>query len=168
MWTPYLVTRGFTKEQIASWVGTWGVAAGMLGSFAGGWLVRGLGFWRALVLTGLVRCAPLVVQAVVAAADRPTHEAIVGITVLEHVTSGLLTTCTFAFMMSRVDRSIGATHYTLLATIEVLGKSPGVWASGFLAEWLGDAGLFALGAVASVAPIAALLPLRPAAPARPG
>ncbi len=51
----------------------------------------------------------------------------------------------FALMMARVDRRIGATHYTLLASVEVFGKSPATWLSGLLAERLGYAGLFLLG-----------------------
>jgi hypothetical protein len=57
----------------------------------------------------------------------------------------------FAFMMSKVDRSIGATHFTLFATIEVLGKSPGAWASGPLSERFGYAAVFAGAALLSVA-----------------
>jgi hypothetical protein len=51
----------------------------------------------------------------------------------------------FAFMMSRTDRTIGATHYTLLATIEVLGKSPLSLTSGLIAEEVGYAATFAMG-----------------------
>ena len=57
--------------------------------------------------------------------------------------------------MSKVDRTIGATHFTLFATIEVLGKSPGAWASGPLSERLGYAVVFAAAALLS----AAFLPL---------
>jgi hypothetical protein len=43
----------------------------------------------------------------------------------------------FAFMMERVDKRIGATHYTVLATLEVLGKAPLSLSAGYLAETLG-------------------------------
>ena len=49
---------------------------------------------------------------------------------MEELTGGGLTTAMFAFMMGRVDRRIGATHYTVLAGVEVLGKSPGGLLSG--------------------------------------
>ena len=56
-----------------------------------------------------------------AASPTPGTPAIIyGITGLEHFFAGLVTTCMFAFMMSKVDRSVGATHFTLLAAVEVL------------------------------------------------
>jgi len=62
-------------------------------------------------------------------------------------------------MMSRVDRRIGATHYTLLATVEVWGKLPAATISGFVAQATSYAALFALATVLSVAFLALLVPL---------
>jgi hypothetical protein len=68
----------------------------------------------------------------------------------------------FAFMMSRVDRRIGAAHFTLLAAVELLGKLPIGPVAGILRD---DAGwsyaqVFLLGAVLSVAFLLLLLPMR--------
>ena len=75
----------------------------------------------------------------------------------------------FAFMMSRVDRRIGATHYTLLASVEVLGKFPGGPIAGLLVTWAGwnYANVFLLATVLSVAFVALLLPLRQRVPTPP-
>jgi len=63
----------------------------------------------------------------------------------------MLTTAMFAFMMSRVDKRIGATHFTLLAAVEVVGKSiPGLGA-GALVDALGWGPAFLAGAALSVA-----------------
>ena len=62
-------------------------------------------------------------------------------------------------MMSRVDVRIGATHYTLLATIEVLGKMPAAWFSGVIAERLDYGGLFLLAAALSFAFLFLLIPI---------
>ncbi len=56
-------------------------------------------------------------------------------------------------MMYIVDKVIGATHYTILATIEVLGKSPGMWFSGLLADRFGYSYLFASGIFLSIIPL---------------
>ena len=48
----------------------------------------------------------------------------------------------------RVDKEIGATHYTLLASIEVLGKSPPTWISGVLADRWGLTPMFLITAIA--------------------
>jgi hypothetical protein len=63
--------------------------------------------------------------------------------------------------MARVDRRIGATHYTLLAGIEVAGKSPGGLLSGVLADAIGFLGTFAIGLGLSIAFLPLLALVRP-------
>jgi predicted MFS family arabinose efflux permease len=80
------------------------------------------------------------------------------ISLLEHFFGGMLTTAVFAFMMFNVDKIIGATHYTLFASIEVIGKSPGAALSGFVAQRFGYSACFITGTVIS-ALVILLLPL---------
>jgi len=86
--------------------------------------------------------------------------AVIGLTLAEHFCGGALTTVMFATMMSHIDSRIGATHFTVLATVEVLGKSPGFIASGFLAAFWGYPALFGLGALLSLAFLLILLGLK--------
>lgn len=65
----------------------------------------------------------------------------------------------FAFMMSRVDRRIGATHFTVLASVEVLGKAPAGLLSGVLADAVGYGPVFALSVALSVAFLGLLVPV---------
>jgi MFS family permease len=69
----------------------------------------------------------------------------------EHLAGGAITTLVFALMMRHTDREIGATHYTLLASLEVLGKLPVATLSGVLAARLGYPALFAIGSALCVA-----------------
>jgi PAT family beta-lactamase induction signal transducer AmpG len=65
-------------------------------------------------------------------------------------------------MMSRVDRRIGATHFTLFASVEVAGKLPGGIMGGQLmeqAQW-SYAQVLLLGVGLSVAFLLLILPLR--------
>jgi hypothetical protein len=62
-------------------------------------------------------------------------------------------------MMSRVDRRIGATHYTALAAVVVWGKLPAAWLSGFVAARASYATLFAVATLLSVAFLGLLAPL---------
>lgn len=161
MWTPFLykVAR-LSSTQIGVWVGTWGIVAGLLGTLAGGVLASRWRLDATLGLALVLRAGPLATQALLAVdPSRVTATSVIGITLVEHVASGVLTTAMFAFMMSRVDRSIGATHYTLLACVEVLGKSPGAWAAGWLADRLGFATLFAIGTGLTLAVIPLLGPV---------
>ncbi|HEY1088528.1 MAG TPA: MFS transporter [Archangium sp.] len=139
------------KETVALWLGSWGIVASLLGSFAGGVVATRLTLKRAVLVTGTLRLLPLIAQwAVVAGAALPTQEVIVPLTMAEHFFGGLLTTSMFALMMSSVDRRIGATHFTLLASVEVIGKAfPGL-ASGFLVDQLGFQAVFAASVLLSM------------------
>lgn len=160
MFKPFLVDAGFAPHLIGLWLGTYGMAASIAGSLAGGLLAHRLPLLAAVGVTSLLRSGSMAGEWYLAAASAPTAEAVVAITVAEHFFGGAVTTAMFAFMMSRVQRDVGATHFTLLASVEVIGKSPAAWLSGALAERLGYAGLFALGTALSLVFLLLLAPLR--------
>lgn len=149
MFKPFLVDAGFDVPTIGLWVGTYGTVFSIAGSIAGGALAARWGVAHALIALSMMRCIPLMGQVWLTTIE-PTSELVVAITSTEHFFGGCLTTAMFAFMMSRVDREIGATHFTLLAAVEVLGKSPGAWASGVLADALGFGAVFGVAALLSM------------------
>lgn len=159
MFKPFLIDAGFSPATLGLYLGTYGMVASLLGSVFGGWLSSRFAFVTAVGMAAVLRVFPMLAQAGLAFTV-PTAAAVIPVTVLEHFFGGALTATVFALMMSRVDRKIGGTHYTLLATVEVLGKSPGSWASGLLAERLGYGPLFVLGAVLSILFLGTLVPLR--------
>lgn len=159
MFKPFLVDSGFTPSEIGLWVGTYGMAASIAGSLAGGILSSRLPLWKALGLASLLRIIPLFLEWWLTIVP-PTNPAVITVTIAEHFFGGVLTTAVFAFMMSRVDKRIGATHYTILASIEVLGKTPGAGASGLIADAVGYSWLFFTGIVLSVAVLAIIPKLR--------
>lgn len=123
------------KEQVALWIGAWGMIFSVAGSLMGGLLATRVPLVRAVAITGALRVIPLVAQwLVVGGAWASTAEVIIPVTCAEHFFGGLLTTTMFALMMASVDRRIGATHYTLLATVEVAGKSVPGLLSGVLVD----------------------------------
>jgi PAT family beta-lactamase induction signal transducer AmpG len=164
LYKPFLVDAGIPATRILLWVSTWGTVASILGSVAGGLLASRMPLLGAVALTATLRVGPLVGRWLLATAG-VSDASVIGVTLAEEFFGGALTTVMFAFMMSRVDRRIGATHYTLLASLEVWGKAP----AGPLATWLADPKLglglgyprvFMLGIVLSVAFLALLLPMR--------
>lgn len=159
MFKPFLVDEGFGDDQIGLWVGTWGTVASLTGSVAGGLLARRLPLLGAVALTAALRALPVAGQWALAAFG-PTAAGVIAVTTAEHFFGGALTTAMFAFMMSRVDRRIGATHYTALATVEVLGKAPAGILSGVLARAVGYPGVFAIATLLSVAFLGLLFPVR--------
>jgi len=116
---------------------------------------------RALAVTATLRLFPLIGRWWLATTG-VTDAGVIGVTIAEEFFGGALTTVLFALMMSRVDRRVGATHYTLLASLEVAGKAPGGPIAGMLvgrAHW-SYAQVFLLGAGLSAAFLLLLLPLR--------
>ena len=157
----FLVDAGVRPEQIGLWVGTWGTATSLLGSLVGGLLATRMPLLGALTLTATLRLFPLIGRWWLATKG-VTDAGVISVTMAEEFFGGALTTVMFAFMMSRVDRRISATHYTLMASIEVLGKAPGGPLGGLLvgkAHW-SYAQAFLLGVVLSAAFLFLLLPLR--------
>ncbi len=57
LFNPFLLATGFSKTQIAEIVKLYGLAATLLGSFAGGWCVMRFGTFRTLLVGGIVHSA---------------------------------------------------------------------------------------------------------------
>ena len=147
MFKPFLVDSGFRRRRLDS-----GSVRGH-GRFSGGFAFRGLFKDRRAQALGIaltLRVVPLVFEWWLTTV-RPNASDVIMVTMSEHFLGGALTTAMFAFMMSIVDREIGATHYTILASIEVAGKAPGGWISGIAAEASGYGAVFAAGIILSVA-----------------
>jgi MFS transporter, PAT family, beta-lactamase induction signal transducer AmpG len=170
MFEPFLVRHALWSESdIGLVIGVWGMGLSLLGSFFGGWLASRLGVYRALVGFAVARTASiaaLVWLGTLAPAQIGVLEVVLA-KGSEELAGGGLTTAMFAFMMARVDRRVGATHYTLLAGLEVAGKSPGALLSGALADAIGFVGVFATGFGLSLVflPLLALVSPRPPPPA---
>lgn len=158
MFKPLLFDAGIDAAQIGLWVGTWGTVFSLAGSFLGGILASRMRLLNAVAATATLRALAVASEWWLAAAG-PTVARLIPVTALEQLFGGALTTAMFAFMMSRVDRRIGASHYTLLATVEVTGKIVASWGSGVLADRLGYPPLFALATALSVAFLTLLLPM---------
>lgn len=152
LFKPLLVDAGIDTATIGLWVGSVGMVAGALGSALGGWLYARIGAAEALRVALWLRALPLVLIALCAGfgVDEPR---LIVCTTLEHAAGGALTTTMFATMMASVDRRIGASHYTLLAAIEVAGKAPGPLVAGFAAQRLGYAPVMVVGVALALLPL---------------
>jgi MFS transporter, PAT family, beta-lactamase induction signal transducer AmpG len=145
MWKPMLFDRGFTASQIGLWTGTYGMVASIAGSFGAGVWVRSRSLVTALQWTALLRAAGVGAEWWLNAQASPSAAQVIGVTCVEHVLGGAITTVMFALMMRHTRREIGGTHYTLLASLEVWGKLPLAPVSGALAQRHGYALVFGLG-----------------------
>ena len=158
MFKPFLYDHGIRADRIGLWVGTWGMLLSILGSVAGGFLAGRVPLLRAVGIAAGLRVLAVAAEWWLSLV-RLTPARVVAVTCVEHFFAGLLTTAMFAYMMSRVDRRIGATHYTLLATVEVWGKLPAAALSGVVAQTTGYAALFGIATALSAAFLWLLVPL---------
>jgi len=160
MFKPFLVDAGFTRAQLGLWSGTWGAAASIAGSLAGGLLAARTSPLKALQICALLRVAPLITQWWLAARGAPQAGEVIAVILCEEAFGGALTTAMFAFMMGMVDRRVGATHFTALAALEVLGKMPSGLLAGPIAQQWGYALLFGIGSGLSLAFLLLWFPAR--------
>jgi len=166
MFKPFLVDAGYGGQEIGLWVGTWGMLFSIVGSIGGGLLASRRPLLEAVAITAVLRAIPVAGEWWLSLVT-PTPGRVVSVTCAEHLFGGALTTAMFAFMMGRVDKRIGATHYTLLAAIEVWGKLPAGWVSGFITAHTSYSYLFGLATVLSIAFLGLLLPVSRAGRAAP-
>ncbi|MCG8422699.1 MAG: MFS transporter [Proteobacteria bacterium] len=158
LFRPFLVDVGFSKEQIGLWVGTYGMVASIIGSFTGGIIASQVGILTAVGITAVLRVVPIFGEWWLTW-SAPSAEAVISVTMAEHFFGGALTTAMFAFMMSQVDRRIGATHFTVFATIEVLGKMAAGALSGLIADATSYPFAYGLATLLSAAYLALLIPI---------
>lgn len=159
---PFLVDAGFSPARLGLYVGTYGMTCSLVGSVAGGLLATRVPLAKGLLVVAALRVLPHAAQWWMAATGATSAAVVVGVICAEAFVGGALTTVMFAFMMSKVDRRIGATHFTLLASVEVLGKAPAAPLAGALGDAAGYVPVFAL-ATALSALYVALVPLASAA-----
>jgi predicted MFS family arabinose efflux permease len=167
MWKPMLLDQGFRAADIGLWSGTFGMLCSLLGSASAGFLVRRIPLPTALVWLAMLRTFGVAGEWWVSQSAGVGPLDVITVTCLEHLLGGGLTTVLFAMMMQHSDREIGATHYTLLASVEVLGKLPVSTLSGVIAANFGYPALFAT--AATLCALFALLAhsLRPALASEP-
>ena len=158
MLRPMLVDRGFAPHDLGLWLSTYGTAASLAGSLVGGALASRFRLLPLLFAVAALRAVPLGLELAIALGES-REILVIAIAIVEHLVGGMLTTVVFAFMMSSVDPRVGATHYTVLAAFENLGKGiTGFWA-GALAERLGYASIFGLALAMSMLFLVLYLPM---------
>lgn len=151
MWKPMLFDRGFSVADVGLWTGTYGMATSLVGSSLSGIAVRRVGLGRALFWVSALRALGVAAEYGLSVQSSTGAGAVIAVTCVEHLVGGAITTVLFALMMQHTEREIGATHYTLLASLEVWGKLPAGALSGVIAQRIGYPGLFALATALCIA-----------------
>ncbi|XP_077988924.1 major facilitator superfamily domain-containing protein 3-like [Glandiceps talaboti] len=144
----YLVDCNISASHVGLWTGVIGQSLSILGSLVAGWMLSYYMLKPMSLLPTLffVRIIPLVLMNFILWCDMVNEQSIFlyGLSItamcLLQFIGGLITTATFTMMMQcsqNAPQDMQATHWTTLATLEVMGKLLFMSAAGFLTDWLG-------------------------------
>ncbi|CAH1266309.1 MFSD3 [Branchiostoma lanceolatum] len=161
MFPLYLVDQGIPKGAVGMWTGVVGQGLSIVGSLLGGWLLTGHSNRTPLDLLHLtfkLRLLPIVLQMAVIW-EGNTQESLfsygfaVASMCLLQLVGGVITTATFTTMMhcsQQAPPTIQGSHYTSLATFEVMGKLLFMTVAGSLTDFFGYFNMYVFFAFLSV------------------
>lgn len=113
--SPFYVSLGFEKPEVATIVKTYGLAATLAGVLAGGAVVRAVGLLPALWICGIAQMLSNLVYIAQVQAGHDPLMLTVTITV-ENLTGGMGTAAFVAYLSSLCNLSYTATQYALLSS----------------------------------------------------
>ncbi len=149
MVAPFYRAMGFDRAAVALATGVPSLAAALAGAAAGGWLVARIGAGRALVITGFVQMASMLLYFLLAYSQgNPTI--LVMKVVLEGFAEAMADAAFLTFISGLCSLRYTATQYALLSSLAAFGLRTVAGGSGFLAERLGWLGFYGLTIFASV------------------
>ncbi|XP_032079391.1 major facilitator superfamily domain-containing protein 3 isoform X2 [Thamnophis elegans] len=144
MFPLFLLDHSFSPQKLGFWNGIVATAFSIVGSSLGGQLMSNGRNWDSLQRLLVLRFCNLLFQTwvMVTYTDHAAAFEVAAVLsmCIQHFIGGLITTLVFSKMMlctQKAPESIQATHYSLLAAIEVLGKVAFSTVSGSLVDWLG-------------------------------
>lgn len=163
----YLLDKGFPKENLSFWNGTVCQGLSVLGSIYGGITLRNLqsNIRVVIIRYSIHRFILISIQCILiflldqhSNKDRITtlHYISIASLCLLSFTSGVISTATFTFMMTKsrgCSQESQTSHYSLLASIEVAGKLIFASLAGFSIDSFGMFWTFSLFAFLCILPI---------------
>jgi PAT family beta-lactamase induction signal transducer AmpG len=146
--TPFLSDQGLGKETIALMKGTVGSVTSLGGAALGAVLMVRWGRRQALLWCGLAQSAGFALYIAVAL-GHGGEPLLWAATVLEGLVGTMATVALFALMMDAASPEHAGTDYSWLASVVVVVAGLGNLVAGVLADAMGYAATFSLGAVLS-------------------
>ncbi len=156
MFNPFLLDLGFGKAQIAEVVKLYGLAATLLGTFAGGWLVQHIGMFRTLLLCGVAHMLTNLLLVAQAHIGADVHFLAFSVS-MENVTGGMGTAAFIAYLSALCRVHYTATQYALLSSLAAFGRTWLSTPSGALAQAVGWPLFFAIASLMALPGLALLI-----------
>jgi PAT family beta-lactamase induction signal transducer AmpG len=161
MTNPFLIELGFSEIQIADIAKTYGLVASIVGVFLGGLLVRRLGLFRSLLISGVLQLLSNLFFCWQAIEGHNANVLVVTIG-MENLSGGCGTAAFVAYLSALCDRKYTATQYALLTALSSVLRTALSTTTGHLAVWLGWTAFFGWTAVAALPGIVLVVYLRAA------
>ncbi|CAL1616273.1 unnamed protein product [Knipowitschia caucasica] len=143
MFPLFLLDHHMSARELGFWNGIIAMGFSICGSSLGGLLLAQFSIGALMRRVFVLRTISMVFQSSLLTVIEPSP-LMKGMAVLsmsiQHFLGGLITTLTFTTMMhctQRAEESIQATHYSFLATLEVLGKLMFSALAGGVVDWFG-------------------------------
>lgn len=149
---PLLIDSGLSVEDIALMLGTVGFTTGLIGALVGGWWVKYLGRYKALMLFCIIQ-AISIAGWVLLPLGFDSLPVLYGLSGLEHFAGGLATAALFTVMMDQCRPACAGSDYTIQSCIVVLMNLVAAGISGVSAANIGYTAHFVLAGVLSLAAV---------------
>jgi PAT family beta-lactamase induction signal transducer AmpG len=146
MTSPFLLEIGFSKAEIANIVKLYGVAATLIGTFAGGYFVKCCNIHSALIYGGLIAALSNLafIFQYYAGYDKLV---LIGVITAENFASGFTSAIFIAYLGIVCNKEFTATQFALLSSLASVGRSTLSSSAGFLAKSIGWVNFFIFTAV---------------------
>jgi PAT family beta-lactamase induction signal transducer AmpG len=156
MTAPFVIDLGFTRNEYAAIVKGVGLAALLLGGFAGGFIARAYPLATSLWIGASLQAAANLSFSWLAVAGRDPTILAIAITV-ENFTSAIGTVMFVAYLSALCQNPLyTATQYALLTALAAVGRTYLSAGAGFIAESTGWAWFFVICALAGLPSLALL------------
>lgn len=160
MFPLFLLDNGMSATELGLWNGMVAMGFSIIGSSIGGILLSIYGAFSLMKTFFVMRLGGLAFQTFLLFVFNSNSWLMKGAAILsisvQHFIGGLITTLTFTVMMhcsQNADERIQATHYSFLATLEVMGKLTFSALAGWIVDWIGFPASFFLFIILSTAAV---------------
>ncbi len=147
---PFL-SRAFelSLKELGSIYKTVGLAATLIGVFAGGGCLSRLGLYRALMVFGVLQGVSTLCFLLLLQTDK-SYPLLVFAIALENVTAGMATIAFLSFLMNLCDHRYTATQFALLSSLSAMGRVYIGPLGGYVAQHYGWGHYFVMGFLLSL------------------
>ena len=147
---PFLMDIGFSKLEIAAIVKVYGFIATICGMFIAGYLLSRSVEIKKMLFTGLILQALSNLAFVVQSHYGHDNSVLIVVIFIENFCSGLSNAALVSYISVMVKKEFSATHYAVLSSLAVLGRTTISTTSGMVASALGWTNFFAFSMLLSL------------------